>query len=73
MGEYGRPPEQNRFNMRSFSEKNEVPLKIWEKYLFKDKSKRRIIGEGVGAKSLLSSWFMFLMLSLILEVKMVIY
>lgn len=38
-----------------FLKKNGVPLKTLEKYIFKDKSKRRVIGEGVVAKSLLSS------------------
>ena len=41
--------------MRSFSGIF-FSLKKLEKYLLKDKSERRVIGEGVGAVSLLSSY-----------------
>ena len=46
--------ENNRLNMEFLAEKNGVPILTLDKYLFSDLSKRRVIGDGVGGKSLLS-------------------
>ena len=51
--ENGIPFEKNRLNMKVLAEKIGVPFFTLENFLFSDLSKRRIIGDGVGGKSLL--------------------
>ena len=53
--------EKNRLNMKVLAEKNGFPFLTWEKYLFSDLSKRRVIGDGVGGKSLLHKKIMTLL------------
>ena len=54
IGEDGQPLEKNYFNLRLLSHKIGIHHKTLEKYLHKDKSKRRVIGGGVGMQANLS-------------------
>ena len=47
------PFENNRLNMKVLAEKNGVPILTLKKNLFSDLFKRRLIGDGVGGKSVL--------------------
>ena len=44
--------EKNGLNMKVLGEKIGFPILTLEKFLFSDLSKRRVIGDGVGGKSL---------------------